>query len=202
MTKEDRIEARKRGIREAAQRVFAQKGFHEATISEVAQEAGISEATIYEYFSSKEELLFSIPGETERRTKETLEFILAHVRGASNKIRCIIYHYLWLYENHLDYAALVMLILKHNRKFCETQAYQVVRERSRVVLRVVEEGIASGEFRAETNPYLVRSMILGTVEHLVIRRLLIGGPKELSQFSDALADQIIYGIRRDRISQE
>lgn len=202
MTKEDRIEARKRGIREAAQRVFAQKGFHEATISEVAQEAGISEATIYEYFSSKEELLFSIPGETERRTKETLEFILAHVRGASNKIRCIIYHYLWLYENHLDYAALVMLILKHNRKFCETQAYQVVRERSRVVLRVVEEGVASGEFRAETNPYLVRSMILGTVEHLVIRRLLIGGPKELSQFSDALADQIIYGIRRDRISQE
>jgi len=202
LTKEDRIEARKRGIREAAQRVFAQKGFHEATISEVAQEAGISEATIYEYFSSKEELLFSIPGETERRTKETLEFILAHVRGASNKIRCIIYHYLWLYENHLDYAALVMLILKHNRKFCETQAYQVVRERSRVVLRVVEEGIASGEFRAETNPYLVRSMILGTVEHLVIRRLLIGGPKELSQFSDALADQIIYGIRRDRISQE
>jgi len=202
LTKEDRIEARKRGIREAAQRVFAQKGFHEATISEVAQEAGISEATIYEYFSSKEELLFSIPGETERRTKETLEFILAHVRGASNKIRCIIYHYLWLYENHLDYAALVMLILKHNRKFCETQAYQVVRERSRVVLRVVEEGVASGEFRAETNPYLVRSMILGTVEHLVIRRLLIGGPKELSQFSDALADQIIYGIRRDRISQE
>jgi len=197
-----KAEGRRRVIRRAAQRVFAQKGYHEATISEVAHEAGISEATIYEYFSSKEELLFSIPGEMERKTKETLEFILDHIRGASHKIRAIIYHYLWLYENHLDYGALIMLILKHNRKFCETDAYQVVRERARVLLRVVEEGIASGEFRSDTNPYLVRSMILGTVEHLIIRRLLIGGPSDLWQYVDALTDQIIIGIRNDEAREE
>ena len=195
MQKKDRFEARKQSIREAAQKVFSEKGFHEATISEVAQKAGISEATIYEYFSSKEELLFSIPGETERRSMEMLAFILDHVRGASNKIRSIIYHYLWLYQNHLEYAAVVMLILKQNRKFLDTIAYQAVRERSRVILRVVEEGISSGEFRPETNPYLVRAMILGTVEHLVVSKLLVGRTQDLRDYIDQFADQILVGIR-------
>ena len=196
MQNKDRVEARKQGIRNAAQKIFAEKGFHEATISEVAQQAGISEATIYEYFSSKEELLFSIGGETERRSREMLAFILDHVRGASNKIRSLIYHYLWLYQNHLEYAAVVMLILKQNRKFLDTQAYQAVRERSRVVLRIVEEGISSGEFRPETNPYLVRAMILGTVEHLVVSKLLVGRTPDLREYIDEFTDQILYGIRR------
>ena len=196
MQNKDRVEARKQGIRNAAQKIFAEKGFHEATISEVAQQAGISEATIYEYFSSKEELLFSIGGETERRSREMLAFILDHVRGASNKIRSLIYHYLWLYQNHLEYAAVVMLILKQNRKFLDTQAYQAVRERSRVVLRIVEEGISSGEFRPETNPYLVRAMILGTVEHLVVSKLLVGRAPDLREYIDEFTDQILYGIRK------
>ncbi len=196
MQNKDRVEARKQGIRNAAQKIFAEKGFHEATISEVAQQAGISEATIYEYFSSKEELLFSIGGETERRSREMLAFILDHVRGASNKIRSLIYHYLWLYQNHLEYAAVVMLILKQNRKFLDTQAYQAVRERSRVVLRIVEEGISSGEFRPETNPYLVRAMILGTVEHLVVSKLLVGRTPDLREYIDEFTDQILHGIRR------
>ena len=52
---------RKEQILQAAEQVFAQKGFHDATIADVARKAKVSEATIYEYFPSKEELLFSNP---------------------------------------------------------------------------------------------------------------------------------------------
>lgn len=47
-------------IRKAALSVFARRGFHEATVSEVASEAGIAKGTIYLYFSSKEEILIAI----------------------------------------------------------------------------------------------------------------------------------------------
>jgi len=57
MASQKRSEARKEQIFKAAEKVFAKKGFHEATISEVAREAGLSDATICEYFSTKEELL-------------------------------------------------------------------------------------------------------------------------------------------------
>ena len=196
MVAQKRSEIRKEKILRSAERIFAQKGFQEATISDVAREAGVSDATIYEYFSSKEELLFSIPGETTRRGKETLELQLAYIRGSANKIRSIIYHYLRFYEHHPDYASVAMLILKQNRKFLETHAYKDVQELSRVIIRVIEEGIASGEFREETNPYLIRSVMLGTIEHMIIRKILHGTPKSLLDFVDPLTDLIIEGVGR------
>jgi TetR/AcrR family transcriptional regulator, fatty acid metabolism regulator protein len=202
MTNRHRSTARKEQILKAAERVFARKGFQEATISDVAKEAGLSDATIYEYFSSKEELLFSIPGETTRKGKEILDFHLNYVRGAANRIRSIIYHYLWFYQNNPDYASIAMLVLKQNRKFLETEAYQAVREGSRVILRVVQEGIDAGEFAQETNPFLVRSVILGTIENMLIRRLLHGEPKDLMAFVDPLTDLVIQGIRRQEQTRE
>ncbi len=196
MARPRRLGQRKEQILKAAEKVFARKGFQEATVSDVAREAGLSEATIYEYFPSKEELLFSIPGETTRKGKEILEFHLQYVRGAANKLRSIIYHYLSFYQNNPDYASIAMLVLKQNRKFTETEAYQTVREGSRVILRVVEEGIASGEFQESTNPYLVRSVIFGTIENILIRKLLHGKPEDLVAFVDPLTDLVIRGISR------
>ncbi len=196
MPSQKRLKARKEQILEAAGKVFAKKGFHEATISEIAREAGLSDATIYEYFSTKEELLFSIPRETTRKGMERMKGYLKFIRGAGNKIRAIIYHYLWFYQNEPDYASVVMLVLKQNRKFLETEEYQIIREGFRGILTVIEEGIGSGEFRPDTDPYLVRQVILGTMENIVIRWLLLGKPKDLTQYADPLTDMITKGIQR------
>ena len=171
-------ELRKAQILGAAQTVFAEKGFQEATITDVARKAKVSEATIYEYFTSKEELLFSIPKETTEKGNEILEFHLDYVRGAANKVRSIIYHYLNFYRHNEEYASVIMLILKTNRKFMETDAYQAVRQGMGLILRVIQEGIESGEFKPGTDPYLVRAVILGTIEHTVIRWVLTGKKQE------------------------
>lgn len=187
-------EIRKNQILSAAERVFAQKGYQESTISDVAREAKVSDATIYEYFTSKEDLLFSIPGEMTRKHKEELLTILTYIRGAAAKIRTVIQHYFGFYENHPDYASVAMLILKQNRNFLEKEAYQEVREHAQLILDLIQEGIASGEFRDDINPYLVRAAILGTIEHLVIRRVLLGKPERLVPFTDPFTDLIIGGI--------
>jgi AcrR family transcriptional regulator len=200
MPSQKRAEARKQQILRAAERVFARKGFQEATISDVARAAKVSDATIYEYFPSKEELLFSIPGETARRGKENIESVLKLIRGTADKVRVIIYDYMWFYKTHPDYASVAMLILKQNRKFLETAAYQDVRELSRLILKVIQEGLDNGEIRAGIDPYLVRSVILGTIEHMVIRWVLLGKPQNLEDFVDPLTDLIMGGIesKRDR----
>ena len=195
MTVQRKSLIRKEKILKAAERIFARKGFQEATISDVAQEAGVSDATIYEYFPSKEELLFSIPGETARRGKENVELHLRYIRGAANRLRAIVYHYLSFYQEERDYASVAMLVLKQNRKFLETEAYRDVRELSRFIIRVIEEGVASGEFKAGTDPYLVRSIILGTIEHLVIRSVLLGKPENLLEFVDLLTDSLLHGLK-------
>ena len=49
-------------ILEASLKVFGKKGYYDATISDIAPKAArVSEATLYEYFAGKEDILFSIP---------------------------------------------------------------------------------------------------------------------------------------------
>ena len=47
-------------IMDAAIKVFAEKGFHAATLEEIAQEAEFSKGALYLYFSNKEDLMYSI----------------------------------------------------------------------------------------------------------------------------------------------
>ncbi|HLX41217.1 MAG TPA: helix-turn-helix domain-containing protein [Ktedonobacteraceae bacterium] len=52
--------ARRKQILDAATQVFAEKGFHRATVKEIASVAGIADGTIYTYFASKTEVLLGI----------------------------------------------------------------------------------------------------------------------------------------------
>jgi AcrR family transcriptional regulator len=52
--------ARRAQILDAAVQVFAQKGFHRATVKDIAKAAGVADGTIYNYFDNKEDLLASM----------------------------------------------------------------------------------------------------------------------------------------------
>ena len=56
-TKKDVVtEFRTVGILEAARKVFAMKGFNEATVDDIADAAGVAKGTVYLYYRSKREL--------------------------------------------------------------------------------------------------------------------------------------------------
>ena len=181
-------------ILKAAESIFAKKGFHEATISEIAKKSKVSEATIYEYFSSKEELLFSIPAQITQQYDEKIREILKHIHGAANKLRFLINRHLSLYAENPDYANIVMLILKGHRNFQKTDAYKIVQSTARITIDVLDEGIQNGEFRSDTQPLLVRAIIWGTVEHLVTRKCLLGKPADLLNLVDDIIDTLFNGI--------
>ncbi len=189
-----KTQIRKTNIIDTATKVFAQRGFQEATITEIAKEAKVSEASIYEYFSTKEGLLFSIPAESSHTLFEVMAFHLKLIRGAANKLRAIVFLFMDSYQNNPDFAAVLMLFLKHNRKFLDTKGHHAIKEGIKQITRVIEEGIENNEFKKDLNPYLVRSMILGTIEHLVTNWIMTGNPATLTEFVDPLIDSIIQGI--------
>jgi AcrR family transcriptional regulator len=186
-------------ILRAAEHIFAKKGFQAATISDIAKRAKVSEVTIYEYFSSKEELLFSIPAEIIRKYHEKNREILQYILGAANKLRFLIKRHLGLYAENPDYANVVMLILKGNRNFLNTDAYKIVQSSARNYIQVLEEGIENNEFRPDLQPYLVRAMIWGTIEHSVTRKSLTGKPDDLLALADEIFHAIFKGIALPKI---
>ena len=184
-------------IIDSALKVFGEKGYYNATISEIARTAAVSEATIYEYFGSKEDLLFAIPDEITSQAVDFLEAMSPYIKGAENKIRAIAYGYFNLYKDNPDYSSLVLLDLKHNRKFMEAEGYKAVKRSAGFILKAIKEGIESGEFREDIDPYLIRSMILGTIEHFFFRWHLRGRKDELTDFIDPMLGVIIGGIKKE-----
>ncbi len=54
------VTARRRQILEAAVVVFAEKGYHRATIKDIARHAGVADGTIYNYFKNKQDIMLSV----------------------------------------------------------------------------------------------------------------------------------------------
>ncbi|HYX05352.1 MAG TPA: TetR/AcrR family transcriptional regulator [Bacteroidales bacterium] len=181
-------------VLKAAEKVFAQRGFHEATISEIATKAGVSEGLIYEYFTNKEALLFSIPGEKSSRFREENLGILKYVDGAANKLKILIYRHLELFELNPDYANITVMILRNNRNFLKTDEYKVVRSSAQLTIDVIKEGIENGEFRKGIDPYTIRSIIWGSIDSAVKRKFLYDKKFDLLAYSESFIDVLFNGI--------
>ncbi len=84
------IAARRTQILDAATRVFAEKGFHRATIKEIARVAGIADGTIYTYFASKTEVLLAILDRLNETTERQQQF----AQGSEQDVRSFFLTYL------------------------------------------------------------------------------------------------------------
>ena len=52
-------------------------------------------------------------------------------------------------------------------------------------------------FRNDLDPYLVRNMVLGFIEHLTIQWLLVGRPEHISPCLDTVFDMVMRAIEKD-----
>jgi TetR/AcrR family transcriptional regulator, fatty acid metabolism regulator protein len=202
MTDKNRPKTRKDRIMDAALRIFADKGFQNATITEISKEAGVSEATIYEYFGTKEDLLFAIPEKISNDTFEASSKVIPYIKGVEGKIRAILLFYVQLYQSNPNYSALVLLQLMSNKRFRQTPAHAAIRKSSHGLLDCIKEGIADGTFKKDSNPYLVRSMLMGAIEHMFIHWHMQGMPKQktsIANMLDPLIEIVLEGIRAKKI---
>ncbi len=199
-----RAKTRKDRIMDAALRIFAEKSFQEATISEISKEAGVSEATIYEYFGTKEDLLFAIPEKISNDTAKESHTVLPFIKDVEGRMRAILYSYVQLYQNNPHYSALVLLQLMSNKRFRQTAAHEAIRRSAHRLLDIIRDGIADGTFRPDSDAYLIRSMLMGAIEHLFIHWHMQGMPKRdktIMDMLDPFLEIVFNGIRAKKEQQ-
>ena len=85
MSSEPGLRARKKQqtrqlIADSARRLFAERGFEEVSVSEVARAADVSDATVFNYFPTKEDLFYS---DLERFEDQLLAVVRDRPRGES-----------------------------------------------------------------------------------------------------------------------
>jgi TetR/AcrR family fatty acid metabolism transcriptional regulator len=191
---------KKKQILTSAIRIFGEKGFQNATIAEIAKDAGVGDATIYEYFKNKEDLLLAIPVEI---TKELIPQINEHmmgIKGALNKLRKFIWWWLNYVEKNPGYGSIVLLELKTSKTYVFNEAYQAARNFYQIVLDIIKEGQEEGAIKKEINIYLARSICVGAIEHIIIRWLLKDRKYSLTQYADELADLLIDSLKKEDLN--
>jgi AcrR family transcriptional regulator len=82
LTGEDKRRANRARILRAARKVFAQRGYHGATIVEIAGEAGLSNGAVYYNFASKEDLFFALLDEWRAALIGDVERAVGHPGSA------------------------------------------------------------------------------------------------------------------------
>ncbi len=153
-------------ILKAALKIFAQKGFYPARISDIAKEAGVAEGTIYIYFDSKEDLILSVFREKMGQWMERLSAMLSEAESSKEKLRIIVStHFSTLYNNpHL--AQLVQVELRACSAFMRGGSAPEMRRYLRIIEEVLREGKERGEFRKDFNEWLAARALLGIMDEL------------------------------------
>jgi TetR/AcrR family fatty acid metabolism transcriptional regulator len=79
--KDKQRQEREEMILQAAEGLLAEKGYHDTSIDEIGARVGISKATVYLHFKTKEELVFALFERDLRRFPLLMENILASAKG-------------------------------------------------------------------------------------------------------------------------
>lgn len=171
-----------------AESVFAEKGYHQATISEIAKLSNVSEGTIYQYFKNKDDLLFSIP---ERRFKEHIASLeeIYELKNPLRKLRRLIRYHFLLYLSEPNFLKVFLFSIQFNQKFYNSPVHTIFQRYTKIIDNTLEEGKKDGSIRSEVNNRLFRNMFLGTMSHIALRWLLLEKEKETDKMKEV--DEVV-----------
>jgi TetR/AcrR family transcriptional regulator, fatty acid metabolism regulator protein len=182
-------------ILKAAVKVFARSGFHATRVSEVAKAAGVADGTIYLYFKSKEELLFSL---FEDRIDKLLVFMrdeLPKKPDAPARLRAVIDMQLGLLEGERDLAEVITVILRQSTRLMKEFAAPHFSAYLDAIAKIIAEGQAAGAFRLDVSPHVAARAIFGALDGITLTWAL-GRAEQgaLGRAAGQLADVLLRGL--------
>src|SRR5437667_10034485 len=171
------IAARRNQILDAATTVFAEKGFHRATIKDIARQAGIADGTIYTYFASKTEVLLGILHRLNESTEREGHFAL----GSEQDLRTFFTAYLrqrvsLLWPNAQVFQAVLPELLT-NGELRQQYYEQVLVPTFKLGEHYFQIQSEEGHLR-QIDPPLAARAIAGTLLGLLVLQLL--GDQEIA----------------------
>ncbi len=165
------VTARRNQILDAATTVFAEKGFHRATIKDIARAAGIADGTIYTYFSSKTEVLLGILNRLNESTEREMQFALGSEQDVRAFFKAYVRQRISLIWPNAEVFRAVLPEMLVNAELRDLYYQQVLVPTFRVAEHYFLAQMEEGQLRNVDVPLAVRA-IAGTVFGLLMTQLL------------------------------
>jgi AcrR family transcriptional regulator len=194
------VTARRNQILDAATSVFAEHGFHRATIKDVAKAAGIADGTIYIYFENKTALLLGILDRLNESENREAQFEQAEQIGLRQWVREYIAQRLEALDPATQQVFRVLLPeILVNEEIREKYLQQIIQPTFEIAERFSRRWIADGTLRS-VDPVLTQRAVAGMVLGVLVLRL-IGEPQVAARWNElpgVVADILLNGLSQEQ----
>ena len=175
-------------ILRAATKVFAQNGYFQSQVADVARVAGVAAGTVYLYFKSKDDLLVSI---FERSMNDVLaegRKAIAGVADPAARLGKLAHLHLGRLGRDKDLAVVFQVELRFSETFLQDY-FKLIRQ-------AIADGQQGGAFRKDISATTATKIFFGALDEMATNWVLSRRKYDLNAEADAVVKLFIDGVKR------
>ncbi len=183
-------------ILQAAEDLFARKGYHETSMDDIVKESGLSKGAIYGYFDSKQEIFLALSDKCMESELGAIRSIFSPNDSASKKLEKSA-------EIHFDGIEGSIEVCKMNLEWwIESPRVESLHHKMeshykmvhKFIAEMISEGIKKGEFRQDIDPDALSSIIHAAINGLLLHRATTGQDFDWQKIRSTFLTVVFEGI--------
>ena len=194
--KEREHQIRRSEILNSAERLFANKGFHNTTIAKIAQESEFAIGTLYQFFKNKEDLYYTMVIEKLDLLYSMIGDKVNRSMDSHNRIENLIKTQLSFFQKHRDFF---IIFIKERRSLEATvneDFGEVLRQKYLsyidLVSNVMLEGIKESKLK-DLDPREMTWALLGIMNSFVFQWIINPQKESLVSKSGTIVNLFLHG---------
>ena len=159
-----RISDKHNKIIQAAIKVFAQKGFFSARISDIAKKAKVADGTIYLYFNNKYDILISIFEEEIGKLTAEVKNLIDQEEDPRKMLEIFAMEHMRMIRDRRNLAEVLQMELRQSNKFMREYRNTKFIEYVDIVSRIIHKGQEMKIFRKDVMPGVAKRAMFGALD--------------------------------------
>jgi len=181
----------RKDILEAAARAFVRSGFKAATMQDIAKEAGYTAASLYSYFTSKEEIFAELHEMLLAETREVFARPMPEGLTFRQKLELLLRREVELAEQRLETYAMLSFDASHGGASCRSTGFH---QRIQLFTEFIEMHATPEELGGH-DPETVAIALVGMGHGFFVDWLRAPEPRRLGERLPSMLDILFFGLR-------
>lgn len=185
---------KREAILRAAIKTFAEKGFFNSKVADIAKEAGVADGTVYLYFKNKDDILHSVFDRAMEEFIEEGKKELAALDDPQEKLARIAELHLERLGGDRDMAIVFQVELRGSTKFMQEFSAAGFSEYLHIIQQIVSEGQKKGVFRKDLKPIICAKILYGALDEMVTNWILSKNSYPLAPMAQEVLKMFFGGV--------
>ncbi|MBM3252654.1 MAG: TetR/AcrR family transcriptional regulator [Candidatus Omnitrophica bacterium] len=193
---------RKADILKAAERVFAQKGYHNTTVDDISKEAQYAVGTLYLYFKNKQDIYLTLIEEKMDKIFQNVREVVSKAKTGPEKLRALVETHLTSFEENEDFFRIYFSERPDSRWIIRDRMSKTIMEKfmryATFVSELIKDAQRDNSIKREFDPKRIAFLLIGMMNATIFPWLRdISEKKEsLKTFAPIICEVFFKGVTR------